>query len=272
MVCVLRMMVPALLFIEKPYYDNLMAKGDDSPFKTKSAKISLVYIVMVLKTCCILYVNLVLIYSDDCQSSTTGPQHACSNADDATSDGLISSTNIVGANFVPKLAVLGTCAHSLIFLYSMVWTHMGRASSSQNSDSDSDGESESESESESDDDDDNSDTVANIGVVAIGAETVSVVAAGGAATGANMEPLEATAREQMACLQADKAMAPGTRIRAKQKPEGHYVSCKARPGRRNLHVVNCGDEHGEVEMEFDPTTTSWRVENGVIVCEDRLAW
>ena len=134
------MMVPALLFTEKPYYDNLLARGIHSPFARKSGPISLIYIVMVLKTCCILYVNLVLIhFSDDCQQSTTRPQHACLNSGDGTDDGLISSTSIVSAEFVPKLAVLVTCGHSLVFLYSMVWTHMaGGGAASKDSDSDSD--------------------------------------------------------------------------------------------------------------------------------------
>ena len=141
--------MPALLFIEKPYYDNLMARGIHSPFARKSGPISLVYVVMVLKTCCIVYVNLVLIhFSDVCQHSSTGPEHACSQTDDTTSDGIISSTSIVSPEFVPKLSVLATCGHALVFLYSMVWTHMGGGSIAKDSDSDSDSDSDRETDAD----------------------------------------------------------------------------------------------------------------------------
>ena len=205
----LRMMVPALLFIEKPYYDNLMARGKNSPFRSKSTSISLIYMVMVLKTSCILYVNFVLIYSKDCQPSTTGPHdHPCLGAEDTTSDGLISSTNVVSDVFVPKLAVLGTCAHSLVYLYSMVWTHMGGGATSTDIDSPGNSESESESEGDSDiDDEDNLDIVAD----------TDAASTGGGAVGpldADSRQTAATTQEQMACLQADQAVAPGTRVRA----------------------------------------------------------
>ena len=80
---------------------------------------------------------------------------------------------------------------------------------------------------------------------------------------------DAKAREQMANLKADKQVEPGTPIRPLLYPQGLYVSCQKRRGRSNLHAIDCGDEVGVVKVEFDSTTTSWRVENGVIVCEDK---
>ena len=157
--------MPALLFIEKPYYDNLLATGTSSPFRRKSASISLIYIVMLLKKCCVFYVNMVLILQDNCGDSKAESGSVCSAGNgsasdalpDAASDGHLSLTDADAGSwyndpsFVPKLAVAGMCAHSLIFLYSMVWTHMGGTCSSGtgHDDDESDGD---ESGDDSDDD------------------------------------------------------------------------------------------------------------------------
>eukprot|EP01045_Picozoa_sp_COSAG04_P019263 COSAG04_NODE_1856_length_5378_cov_21.065729_2_plen_318_part_01 len=136
------MMVPALLFIEKPYYNNLLATGTSSvtsPFRRMSASVSLINMVMVLKKCCVLWVNWQLIFHDDCGDSKADSGPVCNApnaAADAASDGRLSLTDADAASWyndpllVPKMAIMCTCVHLLIFVYSIVAVSMGDACSS----------------------------------------------------------------------------------------------------------------------------------------------
>ena len=158
------MMVPALLFIEKPYYDNLLATGTSSPFHRKSGSISLIYMVMVLKKCCVLWVNWQLIFHDDCGDSKADSGSVCledggtdaeswsgpAPESDAT-DGRLTPNDdeewYHDQTLVPQLAGATCVAHALIFIASQILTHMGGTLSSGtgHDDDESDGD-------ESDDD------------------------------------------------------------------------------------------------------------------------
>ena len=158
------MMVPALLFIEKPYYDNLLATGTSSPFHRKSGSISLIYMVMVLKKCCVLWVNWQLIFHDDCGDSKADSGSVCLDdggteswsgpaaapESDAT-DGRLTPNDdeewYHDQTLVPQLAGATCVAHALIFIASQILTHMGGTLSSGtgHDDDESDGD-------ESDDD------------------------------------------------------------------------------------------------------------------------
>ena len=159
------MMVPALLFIEKPYYDNLLATGTSSPFRRKSGSISLIYMVMVLKKCCVLWVNWNLIFHDDCGDSKADSGSVCHDDDGDASwsgpaaeagatDGVVLVDDGEWYNdqkLVPRLAGLTCVAHALIFIASQILTHMGGTcgSGTGHDDDDSDGD---ESGDDSDDD------------------------------------------------------------------------------------------------------------------------
>lgn len=82
----------------------------------------------------------------------------------------------------------------------------------------------------------------------------------------------ARARAQMDLGKADKAMEPGTRIRIFGYGEGTYVSCKKkRTGGGNVHTIQFSEDvvvGGKLEIKLKEETTSWRVEDGVVVCDE----
>ena len=52
------------MFIEKPYYENLLKTDHTSPFRRKQLAIGIVYMIMVCKKTCVVYVNLNALNSD----------------------------------------------------------------------------------------------------------------------------------------------------------------------------------------------------------------
>jgi hypothetical protein len=97
------MMVPALLFIEKPYRSNLLKAGDESPFRRPAefsgglVWVGIIYFIMTFKKLCLIYVNFFKLKDD------------CGFADGGTASSY--------GNTVSTTALALTLLHSLLWFY-----------------------------------------------------------------------------------------------------------------------------------------------------------
>jgi hypothetical protein len=96
-------MVPALLFIEKPYRSNLLKAGDESPFRRPAefsgglVWVGIIYFIMTFKKLCLIYVNFFKLKDD------------CGFADGGTASSY--------GNTVSTTALALTLLHSLLWFY-----------------------------------------------------------------------------------------------------------------------------------------------------------
>ena len=125
------MMVPALLFIEKPYHRNLLKRDKSSPFRRMHWCIGLVFSAMLCKKVGVIYVNFETVLADRCLDELQEDPDYSRN--------------------VAIVALSMTGLHSIIWFFTMFGQFMGCCSGGE--DVPTDTSSSEEEESDSDDDD-----------------------------------------------------------------------------------------------------------------------
>ena len=128
------MMVPALLFIEKPYHRNLLKRDKTSPFRRRHWTISTIYLILMLKKFFVIYAN------------TSALADGCLEA---------SSTGLGYSRTVAILALVATSIHGVVWFFTAAGQFMGLCVDEHDDDEDPDAPTlmDTESESSSDEED-----------------------------------------------------------------------------------------------------------------------